>query len=286
MSNFSVVCGTRACNAKCPFCISKMTEACAAKQPIEFDWLKFKKAMRYVDRDVRDVLITGRGEPTLYEDHLILIISELNEHFPNIELQTNGVLYRKFPCEAWQRNGLNTVAISLASLKDSLNNEIMGIKGNFSARDAIRRLSERFTVRVSYQLTMKDGPYYVTEEGCALKVGPESEWFYNTIADAKQLGAKQITFRRVGMPDKAQNEEAAKWVEMYGDGRDYTEVLDRLGKKLATYHWGGLIYDINGMSVCVADCLTESPNTFEPRSWIFDGKNFRYSWQYEGAIIF
>lgn len=59
-----------------------------------------------------------------------------------------------------------------------------------------------------------------------------------------------------------------------------------LGKKIATYHWGGMIFDVNGMSVCVADCLTEDPDTFEPRSWIFDGKHLRYSWQHKGAIVF
>lgn len=299
MSNFSVVCGTKACNAKCPYCISSMTGACADTSQPEFDIPKFLKAIRYVERDVRDVLITGRGEPLLYPDHLDLIVGLLNEHFPNIELQTNGILYNSTPWEQLQTHGLNTVAVSVASLNDTMNCAIMGIRalqpqplGNtviltkFSVRDAIRTLARRFTVRVSYQLSLRDGPYYLTDEGQTLKVCSTGEWFYNTIEDAKKLGVQQITFRKIGKPDRSSNDKATEWVETYGDQRDYTEVLARLGKKLATYHWGGMIYDINGISVCLADCLTESPDTFEPRSWIFDGKNLRYSWQYEGAIIF
>ena len=111
----------------------------------------------------------------------------------------------------------------------------------------------------------------------------------NIIADAQELGAHQITFRLIGKPDVCKNHEAAAWVDKNGyqeEGYRILTSVGELGKKIATYHWGGLIYDVNGMSVCVADCLTEDPNKFEPRSWIYDGKHLRYSWQHKGAIVF
>jgi hypothetical protein len=284
-----------------------MTGACADEPLGEFDWNRFDKACRYVshteDRPAQTALITGRGEPTLYPGHLGMIINRLDKVFPCIELQTNGILYKKLAWEEWKLYGLNTISISVASLDDTINNEAMEIKKGFSARDCIKTLAEMgFTLRVSYQLTLKDSPYYWNNNQVVKRCNAR-DWFYDTIMDAKSLGAQQITFRRVGLPEAiTQNKEAYYWVKEFGDIHDYSEVftgggdpglgkrhagpLPALGKKISTYHWGGMIYDVNGMSVCIAECLTEDPSTFEPRSWIFDGRNLRYSWQYEGAIIF
>jgi hypothetical protein len=260
-----------------------MTEACADEPLGEFDWRRFDKACRYAsrteDRPAQIALITGRGEPTLYPGHLGTIINRLDKVFPCIELQTNGILYKELPWEEWKLYGLNTIAISVCSLNSAENNIIMNIDKQFDVRDCIQYLAGLgFTIRISYQPTSLTTP---TGE-----MWKDWNWFENTILDAKQMGAQQITFRSIGTPDKTKNKEAYEWIEKYRDRNNYNDLLSAMGRKIGTYHWGGMIYDIKGMSVCVADCLTENPGTFEPRTWIFDGKNLRYSWQFEGAIVF
>jgi hypothetical protein len=260
-----------------------MTDACVDEKPIDFDWRRFDKACRYVsktnERGTQTALITGRGEPTLYPSHLTKILRRLDLCFPCIEIQTNGVLYKELPWEEYKMYGLNTIAISVCSFDSKQNNDIMNIKKEFDVRDCIQYLSSLgFTIRVGYQLTAATTP-------------PRGQWkdwlwFENTIQDAKKLGVQQLTFRQIGKPDKTSNQEVFDWVENNRDKNNYNGLLNEMGVKLSTYHWGGMIYDIKGMSVCIADCLTENPDTFEPRSWIFDGKNLRFSWQHEGAIVF
>lgn len=280
MSTFSVMCGTRACNANCPFCISKMTSAC----PDQPKWNpgRLQKAMWYVQQQgVSTAMITGRGEPTLYTEQLFATIDELDDYFPCIELQTNGILIPFIPANKLITAGLNTLCISVCSLNDLQNRELMGIQDDkFSVRGTIKKaVEDGFTVRVSFQLNK-----------IAIGITHWAEHIHRVVRDAQSLGAHQITFRLIGKPDVSVNKRAANWVDSYGfqheRGAIQKAIEKRGGKKIATYHWGGMIYDVNGMSVCVADCLTEDPEKFEPRSWIFDGEHLRYSWQHKGAIVF
>ena len=115
------------------------------------------------------------------------------------------------------------------------------------------------------------------------------ESIISVLMDAKSLGVHQVTLRLIGKPDASINPRAAAWVDKHGmqwAGKHILKVMEAYGHPLATYHWGGKIFDFEGLSVCVADCLTEDPGKFEPRSWIFDGKHLRYSWQYKGALVF
>jgi len=292
MSVFSVTCGTRACNANCPFCISKQTEAC--DDTVDFNWRRFDKAMRYVsNQGVQTALITGRGEPTLHTKHLFEITKRLNKYFPNVELQTNGIRYddivnRDNPHKhSLVLNGLNTVCISACSLDPEINRAYMGIKDeDFNIRDLVSKvIDDGFTVRLSLQMT----------NAFFLFPGKKTtdEIFKDIIADAASLGVHQLTFRMIGQPDNQteSGKKASDWIKKHCPSQFAVEsslrrTLVATGTKIATYHWGGVIYDVDGVSVCLADCLTESPEKFEPRTWIFDGKHLRYSWQYKGAIIF
>jgi len=68
IQTFSIVAGTLACNARCPFCISKMTveNGMTLKEP-KVNWRNFHKACMLAERSaVSTVMITGKGEPTLF----------------------------------------------------------------------------------------------------------------------------------------------------------------------------------------------------------------------------
>lgn len=126
---FSVVVGTAACNAKCQYCVSKMT--CRAAKKHNVNWGRFKTACRIVEQ-ARDglvhVLLTGTGEPTLFPDDITAYLRVLKEQFPLITLQTNGILLDFDQLETWRDQGLTQVCISIADTDADRSNEIMGYR--------------------------------------------------------------------------------------------------------------------------------------------------------------
>src|SRR4030043_452093 len=133
IQNFSIVAGSEACNARCPYCISKMTP----KQGIELEepqvnWRNFRKgAILARNMRVPTVMITGKGEPTLFPEQISKFMSALEEfEFPFIELQTNGILLheqeKKYEhyLKEWYDKGMRSVAISLAHYEPEKNKEI------------------------------------------------------------------------------------------------------------------------------------------------------------------
>jgi hypothetical protein len=248
---------------------------------LDFDWDRFDRAIQYVmtkEQQINTALITGRGEPTLYLDHLEGLIQRLRVSFLT-ELQTNGTklaLLAGHQLGSFWYAGLTTIALSVCSMDPERSNQIMGIKEDFNFHDLIGRLRDKFTIRLLYLLTAQD-------------IDPEhrdAKWFASTINKAKELGAHQITFRPVSTPDWGGDPEIRQWATKHGDRADYGHIFDGIGTKLWSMSWGGQIYDVGGVSVCYADCLTDKPELDQPRSYIFDGKHLRYSWQYGGALIF
>lgn len=284
MSTFSVVCGTRACNANCPFCISKQTAACSDSVQLahpEFDFRRFDRAIHYVrtlPHAINTALITGRGEPTLFWNHLLDITHFLFDANMLVELQTNGLVLSHKTDENLDKllhSGMTTICLSVCSFDNKVNSRIMGLH-SFHLQNLVKRLvNAGFSVRLTYLITNVEHP------------SPKSPgWFVETVQQAKDMGALQITFRTIGHPDHTVNFEVAKWVRENADYVNYSGYFDSLGTRLRRLDWGGIIYDYNGMSVCCAECITDNANLDEPRSYIFDGKHLRFSWQYPGAIIF
>src|SRR5437667_11672645 len=94
VTTFSIVAGSLACQARCEFCIAGMTPAnnVSTKLP-EVDWRNFRKTCRLAQvAGTTTVLITGKGEPTLFPDQITQYLEELQPYnFPVIEMQTNGI---------------------------------------------------------------------------------------------------------------------------------------------------------------------------------------------------
>ena len=78
------------------------------------------------------VLITGKGEPTMFPDEITAYLKALQPYrFPIIELQTNGTLFQNKKLygnhdhlQDWYKNGLNTVAISVVGINPEQNRKI------------------------------------------------------------------------------------------------------------------------------------------------------------------
>lgn len=136
IQTFSIVVGNRACDAHCPFCVSKMTGfETVTKRTAWINEVNFKKACQLaVMAKTSTVLLTGKGEPTLHSSEIGRYLDMLAPwNFPFIELQTNGLMLGRLAAGqrdglpkdlneetlvSWRNRGLNTVAISVVDIKN------------------------------------------------------------------------------------------------------------------------------------------------------------------------
>jgi molybdenum cofactor biosynthesis enzyme MoaA len=129
IQTLSVITGTKACNACCPFCISKMTHSGNVKlKPSNQNWRNFKIAMKLaIASGVTTVMLTGKGEPTLWVDLIDQYLAKINGAFPFIELQTNGMAIHDLSdscLKRWYDKGMTTIAISVCHWRDNENQKI------------------------------------------------------------------------------------------------------------------------------------------------------------------
>lgn len=290
IATFSIVAGTAACNAACPYCISKMTgiKEIGVEEP-KINWRNFKKACRLAQiHDVSTVLITGKGEPTLYPDQLVRFLTEMEPfEFPIIELQTNGLVfgtdYRRYKhyLKEWYLKGLTTIAISVVHYDPQKNKEIYTPNKEYPDLEKIinRLHKDGYSVRLS--VTMVRG-FIDTPEKTAKLCQRGKEW-----------GVEQITVRpvrTVSEEERAENPDVYRWTKKHSLGekdiRKIHEYLEANAHKLMTLAHGAIVYDLDGQNICLSDALTIRPETEDIRSLIFfpDG-HLRFDWQYKGAIL-
>jgi len=284
IQTYSICVGNQACNAKCPFCVAKMTPKMGAEKKREINWQRFKIGCQYAkDSGVSTVLFTGKGEPTLFPEEVSNFLYGIGEYkFPFVELQTNGLSLLSEDIQKclreWRGYGLSTIVLSVAHYGDDKNQEIYTPNTMYSPlATKINMLHEKgFSVRLS----------------CVLMVGYIDliEEMENMIYFCKRLGVEQLTFRQLGIPYNSVNPEVEEFVRVHklSDNkiRDIRKWFDSCGTKLMQLMHGATVYDYQGQNVCLADCLTIDPTQEKLRQLIFSNDNhLRYDWQYEGAIL-
>ncbi len=288
IQTLSIVCGTGACNASCPYCISKMTPGAegAAKEP-QVNWRNFEIACRYAkDSRVSTAMLTGKGEPTLYPQQISAFLDHLQPFgFPFVELQTNGVAIARAPdqfsalLERWYDSGLSTVAVSIVHYNPDKNREVFtrGEKKYIDLPNLIDTLHQK---KLSVRLT------------CTMLRG-----FIDGVDEIKELadfaratGTEQLTIRPVNKPDNSRDPDTRKWVQehLIPDQRqaEIEAFLEAEAKTLMDLPHGARVYDLDGQNLSLANSLTLQPTSGAIRQLIFfpDG-HLRYDWQYQGAII-
>lgn len=289
IQTFSVVVGGKKCNATCPYCVSKMTgkEECTE----EINERNFHKACEFAQMSgVSTVLLTGKGEPTLYMSHISRYLELINKYsFPFIELQTNGIDLKEHPhaMKPWYDKGLTIVSLSCVHWDTEKNKEILG-KNFVALEENIKLLhSYGFSVRVS----------------CVMLNGRiDSIHQIKTFIDmCKSWEVEQFTIRPVSNDVKINEADIfnnTKKYEIYNwikereiDNNRIYDIdkffnTDKDSTLLLELAHGAKVYDYCGQNISINSCLTHSPNPDEVRQLIFfpDGK-LRYSWVYPGAII-
>lgn len=285
---FSVVVGSEACIAKCPFCVSCETPNKENLKKTEINWRNLKIAANLANRsNVDTVMLTSRGEPLLFPDEITEYLKHLKEFkFPFIELQTNGILlyknkhkYDKY-LKTWYKEGLTTITISVISHKSEMNkkNYMQNGADYIDLPKLIEYLHElKFCVRLTCV--------------CCKNVMDNSKEVAEFIKFAKENKVEQVTLRPLN--DEYRREDAHLWIlenkltdENKNEIRDY---LDKNGTRLLELERIGTIYDVNGQNVLLSLPLTKYTRDTNPenlRNLIFfkDG-HIRYEWEMEGGIL-
>ena len=285
IQTLSILIGSSICNAKCPYCISKMTpkQGVGLKEPI-VNWRNFEKACRLAQlNNVTTILLTGKGEPTLFPNQITKFLKKLKRfNFPIIELQTNALIFEKQEytkyLEEWYDLGLTIISISITHYEKTKNKEIFTPNSDYINLEKIIEKLHGIGYSVRLSCTMFKG--YIDSVTKTKKM----------IEKAKQWDVEQLSLRKICKPLKSENKEVFEWTTKHTiDEEDYPEIINFLkkkGNKLITLPHGSMIYDINGQNVCFTDALTIKPETDNLRQLIFfpDG-HLRFDWQFKGAVL-
>jgi len=305
-SSMSIVIGDAVkarCSACCPFCVSKTTNALGIQaygidqHLVNWDTVmpKFRAACRFAKTSgVTNIVLTGRGEPTLYQDEIDRYLEELAPYeFPFIELQTNGIEISRgyngsFNREGndghisiidtigeWREMGLTHIAISMAHWDKDVNNKIYGAKVPVDLEDLFTNLNlDGFSVRACL-LLMKN---YV-----------DSLDDFNSVVNlCNSWGARQLKVTTISRPSKTENEAVARWIDNHMP-EHADEIIDHIiknGHYLRTLPHGAPVFDYQGLSVCISDCMPRSNqvgNGMQPIFW--PNGSLTYSWEWAGAVL-
>ena len=296
IQTFSIVAGTAACNARCPFCISKMTPLMGIDELLTKDLPinehKFRTACRLAWRaGCVTAMFTGKGEPTIYPKQITryLQLMEANlgiYNFPIIEMQTNGILLHDRPeiytdhLKQWLDLGMTTLAVSIVHYDPAMNRLIyLPYKDEYIDLPKLIEFLHKlgFSVRLTC-IGIKD---FID--------GPEK--LKQLMAFAKANGVEQLTFTPATKP-RAEDARNPIWVWtnenhlMHHQIEAIVRYVESNGSHLWTLSHGAKVYDVGGQNLCLNECLTVQPEKPELRNLIFfpDGKLMPY-WQFEGARL-
>ena len=286
IQTFTIVVGGNKCNASCPYCVSKLTGKSTCSDKIEdINIRNFHKACKFAKMSgVSTVLLTGKGEPLLYPDHITRYLKILEPYnFPFIELQTNGIEFEVLSghlLEKWYKLGLTTISLSCVGLCPDDNGEIFG--RNLRLAENIKMLHNfGFSVRVSC----------IMLKSCIDSI--------STIIDftkwCKENKVEQFTVRPVTNIKYSDCDTDAKhkiynWINEHkldkSDINKIKEYFDVNAIILLDLAHGARVYDYKGQNLSISNCLTESTNPDDIRQLIYyQNGRLMYSWIYPGAII-
>lgn len=288
---YSIVAGTPYCNASCFFCVSKMTTnintVSELSNKADVDWRNFHKATTLAQLGgVTTVLITGKGEPTMYPQEITDYLGNLKPYnFPLIELQTNGTLFqhhlyqKEDHLKKWYDHGLNTVILSIVSLDPEQNRKMY-----------LPNKKEYPSLEKTIDILHQNG-FGVRLGVVALKNHIDTpKKIEDLITYAKKYGIEQLKWTPVTESENSvapQVNELIKGVELSEEEkREVHKYVEREGTHLMSLIHGANVYDLHGQNICISNCLTRDPENDTIRQLIFfSNGEVRYDWQYPGAVI-
>lgn len=282
---FTVVVGNKACNLRCPYCVSRMTPDMGVKYESP-NLRNFEIACRFAEiSDVTTVLFTGKGEPTLVPREISTYLSFLRNyyHFPFLELQCNGMVFDPHFSEnilanakEWYDLRLTLVCLSVAHYDAKESSRLL--RPLYPEYDFWRAADALHDIGLSVRIN------------CTLFQGgvdsPDS--LRSLIQKSQEHGIEQITVRLVTKPEESEDEEVAAWVSEHQFDPSWIQpfVEESGGVHLLNLPHGARVYDYHGQNICISNCLTETTDKDDIRQMIFfPNGRITYSWMYPGAVI-
>lgn len=116
---------TDKCNAKCPYCISEQTpDVCINYE--DYNYHNLSKAIQYATRaQIQTCKLTGKkGDPLCKFTLLKYIFKYIQQAFPIIEIQTNGIGLNKARCKDLRDHGATVVSLSCIHWDSSENSAV------------------------------------------------------------------------------------------------------------------------------------------------------------------
>lgn len=282
---FSVVVGTRACNASCPFCISKQTGFFGT--PVKVNWRNFHIACRLAQKaETTTVLLTGKGEPTLYPEHVTDTLKALKDFdFPLVEMQTNGITIANGKVSdeklrQWYDLGLTTIAISVVHWSAEKNRTIYQPSAE-SHYDLASLVCKLHAIGFSVRLCVMMLKGYIDT----------AEKVQKMIEFCKEMKVEQLTLRNITASEVVEDAAVSEWTKAHAlTESELDGIVGHIrfkGTLLQHLMHGMDVYDFDGQNVCLGNCLTRDANgKDEFRQLIFfpEGSLY-YDWAYKGARI-
>jgi molybdenum cofactor biosynthesis enzyme MoaA len=287
VQTFSILTGSEACNARCPFCVSKMTHARGlSRRGPRVNWRNFRKACRLAQLSgVTTAMLTGKGEPTLFPAQITRYLEVLADYdFPLLELQTNGLLLAKKKdyarhLKTWYRLGLGLVAISVVHYETEPNRQVY-VPYRKRYMDLPALIGRLHAIGLSVRLT------------CVMVKGfiDDRDSLQAMVRFAREHDVEQLTLTPVNKPTLARDRAHWEWTRAHqlpaNRVAQLRRYLDRRGTRILELTHGAVVYDLENQNVCLNNCLTVRASTRELRNLIFypDG-HLRFYWQYGGAVL-
>jgi molybdenum cofactor biosynthesis enzyme MoaA len=265
MSNKTIqsfsICLPQACDANCPYCISKQTgrDHC---DKFEVTPSQITSACRFaVIGDTTTVLFTGKGEPMLYPDEISYCMSAIKKYeFPFVEIQTNGIrLWNEWENMErylihWRNLGMTTISISIAHYLRKRNEQIFAPTKYPDIGGLIAVLKELgFMVRINCTL-IKD----------FIDNWDEFSWLWYHVYE------KWKTDQLVIRPVVAYGDgDEAEWARENAIPEDELKLLVDLIKSAPSSEvirklvHGGEVLSFRGKNLCLSNCLTADPDNRE-----------------------
>lgn len=280
------------CPNKCKFCVSKLSKSdnmlnnVFKKGDYEHASIleyEFEDRLEYMkDLGINTLVLTGtNSEPHLNKTYLELfdrINKSLSSRFKNIELQTSGVKLTQQKLNFLRKIGVKTISLSCSSLNSDINNEINGTPENLKIDlPHVANLIKRndLNLRLSLNINKQGFGHYKS--------------FEKLFQDCKELGADQVTFRKLYATDEDAPEN--EWIKKTAMRQEWWHKLEqyiiRFSRILNRLPFGANKYSIHGISTVIDNnCMNKGDK--ENLKYIILRRNCKlYSeWDDVASLIF
>ena len=289
MQSLSIVVPSKKCINNCKFCVAKTEQDTydnfITGRNLYFDlyYKQYIERMKYArDNGCNSVILTGNCEPQQNYNFLKLfgiMNNSLEQPFRNVELQTTGTMIDDDYLYFLRHHvGVTTISLSISSLNNKLNNDIIGAAKDIDIKHLVKRIKKyQFTLRLS--LNLSDLLFEEFKDD------------YNKLFNKlkMQYNADQLTFRVLydGGTDKPED----KWVrehridEMWLEGlRQY---IQQNGRFLERLEYGPRRYSIKNMSIVVDDdCMSEEAKEVLKFTILRPDARLYTKWDDKGSLLF